>query len=252
MRQTALMQMLKALKGLAMASGHRSYGHSFVPSSAFKRRSATAVEEATAQFASLLNRKTPITSSDVEQPKINHAFSILANVTQDLQFAREKYINDYIGLLMAHGCDIWRYAEQWTIDLSQPGEIERKMEECIWTSIIIYAVGGWNCKLLLVRNINMAGYTKTGADCETLKYASCDFESLPSILVVVSVAGLTSYLTSCILYYGSRVVDFAQWLSTTGHPRVPRCHHFVRRRGSIDSQPIPRYYPFQHCELRCT
>jgi hypothetical protein len=145
MRQTALMQMLKALKGLAMASGHRSYGLSFVPSSAFKRRSVTAVEEATAQFTSLLlNRKTPITSSEVEQPKINHAFSILANVTQDLQFAREKYINDYIGLLTAHGCDIWRYAEQWTIDLSQPGEMERKMEECIWTSIIIYAVGGWN------------------------------------------------------------------------------------------------------------
>ena len=126
MRHTVVMQMLRASKGLAMASVHRSHGLSFMPSSAFKRRSATAVEEATAQFASLLlNRKTPITSSEVEEPKINHAFSILANVTQGLQFAREKYINDYIGLLTAHGCDIWRYAERWTIDLSQPGEIER-------------------------------------------------------------------------------------------------------------------------------
>jgi hypothetical protein len=153
MRHTVVMQMLGALKGLAMASGHRSYGLSFVPSSAFKRRSATAVEEATAQFASLLlNRKTPITSCEVEQPKINHTFSILANVTQDLQSAREKYINDYIGLLTTHGSDIWRYAEQWTIDLSQPGEIERKMEECIWTSIIIYAIGGWSKEKGFVAN----------------------------------------------------------------------------------------------------
>jgi hypothetical protein len=37
-----------------------------------------------------------------------------------------------------------RDAEQWTIDLSQPGEIERKVEECIWTATILYGIGGWS------------------------------------------------------------------------------------------------------------
>jgi hypothetical protein len=120
----------------------------FLPSSLFERGSSTAVEETTARLASLLlNRKTPIAASQLGQLKRNHAFSILANIIQDPQFApkeREKYINDFNGLLKVHGADIWRYAEQWTIDLTQPGEIERKMEECIWTNTIIYAVGGWS------------------------------------------------------------------------------------------------------------
>jgi hypothetical protein len=57
-------------------------------------------------------------------------------------------LNDFSGLLRGlltdHGASLWRYAEQWTIDLSQPGEVERKMEECIWTNAILYAVGGWS------------------------------------------------------------------------------------------------------------
>jgi hypothetical protein len=40
---------------------------------------------------------------------------------QDLQFAPEewmKYVNSFNGLMTTHGADIWRYAEQWTIDLT--------------------------------------------------------------------------------------------------------------------------------------
>jgi len=120
----------------------------FLPSSLFERGSSIAVEETTARLASLLlNKKTPIAASELDQLKRKHAFSILANIMRDPQFApkeREKYTNDFNGLLTVHGIDIWRHVEQWTIDLTQPGEIERKMEECIWTNTIIYAIGGWS------------------------------------------------------------------------------------------------------------
>lgn len=66
---------------------------------------------------------------------------------QDSKFAPkevEKHFKNFNGLMFEHGDVIWRYAEQWTIDPSQPGEIERKIEECIWTSTILYSIGGWN------------------------------------------------------------------------------------------------------------
>lgn len=128
-----------------MASVQKSHGFSFLPSSLFERRSTTAVQETTARLASLLlNGKTPIAASQHKGLKKTHAFTILAKIMEDPRFSPTKYTNDFHGLLTAHGASIWRYAEQWTIDLSQPGEIDRKMEECIWTNTIIYAIGGWN------------------------------------------------------------------------------------------------------------
>lgn len=128
-----------------MASVQKSHGLGFLPSSLFERGKPTTLQEATARLSSLLlNRKTNA-PSQAEQLQRNHAFSILAKIAQDPRFAPEdkkKFDNDFNKLMIAHGADIWHYAEQWTIDLSQPGEIERKMEECIWTNSIIYAVGG--------------------------------------------------------------------------------------------------------------
>jgi hypothetical protein len=66
---------------------------------------------------------------------------------QDPQFApkeMQQYTNSFKGLVTAHYADIWRYTEQWTFDLSHPGEIERKIEECVWTNTIVYAIGGWS------------------------------------------------------------------------------------------------------------
>jgi hypothetical protein len=67
---------------------------------------------------------------------------------QDPEFApkkMEKYFKGLFNVLLTdHGAEIWRYAEQWTIDLSQPGEIERKIEECVWTATILYGIGAWN------------------------------------------------------------------------------------------------------------
>ncbi|KAG2337156.1 hypothetical protein BDR05DRAFT_1048302 [Suillus weaverae] len=109
----------------------------------------TAVEEATTQLTSLvLNTKTSTAPSQLEQPPTTHPISILAKIMQDSKFTpkeiKKHFNRDFDGLMSEHGDTIWRYAEQWTIDPSQPGEMERKMEECFWTSAIIYSISGWN------------------------------------------------------------------------------------------------------------
>ncbi|KAG2073377.1 hypothetical protein BDR04DRAFT_1072712 [Suillus decipiens] len=133
------------VEGLALTSMH---GYDFLPSHLFEPSGTTAVEEATTRLASLfLNTKTSTAPSQIEQPTKNHAFSILAKIKQDSKFAPKeikKYFKNFGGLMSDHGDTIWRYAEQWTIDPSQPGEIERKMEECIWTCTVVYGIGGWN------------------------------------------------------------------------------------------------------------
>ncbi|KAG2149132.1 uncharacterized protein EDB93DRAFT_1240430 [Suillus bovinus] len=133
------------VEGLALASVHE---HEFLPSYLFEPSGTTAVEEVTTRLTSLvLNSKTSTTPSQVKQPPKNHAFSILAKIMQDPKFTPQeikKYFKNFDGLMSEHGDIIWRYAEQWTIDPSQPGEIEDKMEECIWTSTILYCIGGWN------------------------------------------------------------------------------------------------------------
>ncbi|KAG1796292.1 uncharacterized protein HD556DRAFT_1234593, partial [Suillus plorans] len=135
------------LGGLFHAFIHVGYGAELgipgmVPSG------TTEVEEATTWLASLvLNTKASTVPSQLEQPPKNHAFSILAKIMQDSKFTPKeikKHFNNFDGLMSEHGDTLWHYAEQWTIDPSQPGEIERKMEECIWTSTIIYTIGGWN------------------------------------------------------------------------------------------------------------
>ncbi|KAG1883326.1 hypothetical protein F4604DRAFT_1952814 [Suillus subluteus] len=130
---------------LALASVQ---GYECLPSYLFESSGTTAVEEATSRLASLfLNTKTSTAPSQLENSPRNHAFSILAKIMQDSKFAPKeikKYFKDFNGLMSEHGDTIWHYAEQWTIDPSQPGEIERKIEECIWASTILYSIGGWN------------------------------------------------------------------------------------------------------------
>ncbi|KAG1889810.1 uncharacterized protein F5891DRAFT_1280784 [Suillus fuscotomentosus] len=133
------------VEGLALASVHE---HEFLPSYLSEASGTTAVERATTHLASLvLNTERSITPFQLERPQKNHAFSILAKIMQDSKFAPKeikKHFKDFDGMMSEHGDTIWRYAEQWTIDPSQPGEIERKLEECIWTSTILYSIGGWS------------------------------------------------------------------------------------------------------------
>jgi hypothetical protein len=200
------------VEGLALASVHE---HEFLPSYLFQRNGTTAVEEATTRLASLaLNTKTSIAPSQLEQPQTNHAFSILAKIMQDSKFAPKeikKHFKDFDGLMSEHGDTIWRYAEEWMIDPSRPGEIERKMEECIWMSTIIYSIGGWSKDRSFTANFFFMHFVTSSL-------------FLPSLLPYLSqdsqVLLLRGYFASTLgwwITHGFPKLDIQGFLNTTSH-----------------------------------
>ncbi|KAI9463459.1 hypothetical protein HD554DRAFT_2040980 [Boletus coccyginus] len=74
-----------------------------------------------------------------------HAFDIVACILKDDRFnlrASGGSIDQIIELLGENSLTVMEHAEKWTINLDQPGEVERKMEELIWLSSLVYRVGG--------------------------------------------------------------------------------------------------------------
>jgi hypothetical protein len=81
-----------------------------------------------------------------------HALSILSRVLKDQDLApaldygktlNPKMFGDAVA---THGSAVFDYASQWTIDVENPGEIDRKIEELHWLYTVIYAAAGHKCK----------------------------------------------------------------------------------------------------------
>lgn len=70
-----------------------------------------------------------------------HAFSILARILKDPEFHG---IRQTEGETASHSSTLKKYAAEWSLDLSVPGEVERKIEEIVWMNSVIYGVGGWS------------------------------------------------------------------------------------------------------------
>jgi Questin oxidase-like len=69
-----------------------------------------------------------------------HAFTILARVLADpaltpLQFSEDEF---YEEMVKNHGDHIVKYVNEWSLD----GDLDKKVEELLWTNVLIYAVGG--------------------------------------------------------------------------------------------------------------
>ncbi|KAI6002330.1 hypothetical protein F5J12DRAFT_842650 [Pisolithus orientalis] len=73
-----------------------------------------------------------------------HAFDVIARMLKDDRLKVDGVPSSAQVVIRSHVARIRQYAAQWTIDTSKPGEIERKMEELIWTASVIYAVGGYD------------------------------------------------------------------------------------------------------------
>lgn len=74
-----------------------------------------------------------------------HAFDIVARMLKDDRLKRKpskQPMMQFTDTLTEHGSTISSYAEQWTVDLNRPGEVEHKMEEVVWLSSLAYGVGG--------------------------------------------------------------------------------------------------------------
>lgn len=159
-----------------------------------------------------------------------HALTILARVAADSKLSLPKDLDELniVENTIAEHSDLIRdYAMQWTIDLSQPGEISRKVEELSWMAAIIYGIAGWT----------WAQQTKQGAEGDF----NADFffvhlvtssAFIPSIVARISdsphsqISFLRSYLAVALSLYVSR-----------GRPRLDIAAFF--KSSTATAKPLP-------------
>jgi Questin oxidase-like len=88
-----------------------------------------------------------VSSSAEKTPAGTHVFTIMARMLKDPELKIEKpdlagnFLNNINKRL---GPKILKYAEQWSLDASDPKDVERKIEELIWMNTLNYGIGGWH------------------------------------------------------------------------------------------------------------
>lgn len=126
--------------GLAQTAVHRGGVSTLIPSSFF--------EPSHAGLTALVPSFVLNTVAPPPQPKSpgTHAFTILARILNDpkMEIKNPNGLSAMFALILETRSELVRkYAEQWTVNLANPMELENKIEELIWTNALIYAVGGW-------------------------------------------------------------------------------------------------------------
>lgn len=97
----------------------------------------TPTDTLSSRFASAVN----IWGEGKADKKDVHAFTVLARLLADPALAPTK-VPDMYGFfaetVRTHGESITKYVDQWTLG----GDLQKKLEELIWTNALIYGVGG--------------------------------------------------------------------------------------------------------------
>ncbi|KAG6844980.1 hypothetical protein H0H87_001923 [Tephrocybe sp. NHM501043] len=128
--------------GLASAAVHQASATPILPSSLWSTTEFSALDSVTSRLPSALKFGNATSS-----PKNVHAFTILARILKDARFAgANNYanINIFTQVIEKHGEALHNYVNHWSYDSSNPEEAERKIEELVWTNIVIYGIGGWS------------------------------------------------------------------------------------------------------------
>lgn len=75
-----------------------------------------------------------------------HAFTIVDRILKDsqLEAVGSDPVDRFRLTLEKHGKAIADYADLWSLNLADPGELERKIEELQWMNVVLYAVGSWS------------------------------------------------------------------------------------------------------------
>ena len=129
-----------------MASVHDVHVKGCLPPSLFSPSSTISVDDIANRISSFaLDPPAPTNTPIVSKTGGVHAFDIVARILKDKRFnhkAPTGIVTQFAEIITQHLTAVREYAEQWTIDLNQPGEVERKMEELVWLSSLAYGVGG--------------------------------------------------------------------------------------------------------------
>ncbi|KAF8554274.1 hypothetical protein OG21DRAFT_1112733 [Imleria badia] len=205
------------VEGLALVAVHDVHGRGFLlPSSFFAPCSTNIVENTVNRFSSFA-LDAPDTPSVFRTGGV-HAFDIAARILKDDGIKRREpadFLKHFAEILAEYSSAIKEHAEEWTIDLNQPGEVERKMEELVWLSSLIYGVGG---------------LTPNGFKSDFfLMHTVTSSLFLPSLIAYLSprsqVLLLRGYLSTVLIWWvmrGRPILNSKSFMATTSvEPSVP-------------------------------
>ncbi|KAL4070131.1 hypothetical protein V8B97DRAFT_1965781 [Scleroderma yunnanense] len=134
------------VEGLALMAVHDPDGKNIFPPSFFDSVPQAAEEQVTRLLLSLtLDRK--VVDDCVLTTNDTHVFDIIARILKDDHLRVECVQHsgkEYKRAVNEHGPAIRQYVAQWTINMTRPGEVERKIEELSWACTILYAIGGFD------------------------------------------------------------------------------------------------------------
>lgn len=133
-------------KGLAQVAVHHPIVKEFIPAPLFSPGSDNVKPITNHLWSLTLNVPTTTNSPTVSKTGGVHAFDVVARILKDDKLNRKaptgmEFVNGHKELFIRFYAPVRTYVEEWTIDLNQPGELERKMEEVIWLNSLIYGVG---------------------------------------------------------------------------------------------------------------
>ncbi|KIM44058.1 hypothetical protein M413DRAFT_68435 [Hebeloma cylindrosporum] len=206
-------------EGLAQTAVHGPTSSPVIPSSWFDESEAGLVS----RFASAVGLAD-------KGPKPNiHAFTILARVLADPALA-PRQLNEtefYQKTVANYGDHIVKHVNEWNLD----GDLDKKVEELLWTNVLIYAVGGseedetFNADFFYMHLVTSSLFL--GTIYSQLKRGS-------------QVRLLRSYFAVCLTWYigrGRATIDIARFFKNdaTLHPVAPGPHPTPHK----DANPSP-------------
>ncbi|KAF9555921.1 hypothetical protein CPC08DRAFT_711593 [Agrocybe pediades] len=123
------------IEGIAQAAVHRGDSTNLLPRDMFAKSTVQGLTSRLAATLGLKDAQPAPAKDDV------HAFTVLARVLADPTITPttvpEQY-GFYRKLIADRGAAVKKYSDQWTLE----GNLQKKLEELIWTNVVIYAVGG--------------------------------------------------------------------------------------------------------------
>ncbi|KAL0573270.1 hypothetical protein V5O48_008677 [Marasmius crinis-equi] len=127
-------------EGLAQTATHKASSTVLIPPSLFGSDVVPSVGSVTARLQSLATGTTGKTSSP-------HAFSTLSRVSKDESIKAVPEVmgpNRYNVVLENSGEAIYKHVNDWAdFDASDSDIVKRKVEELLWTNVLIYALPGF-------------------------------------------------------------------------------------------------------------
>lgn len=137
---------MSRVTGLAQTAVHKAGNRNIIPTSLFKSDDAPLVEQVSSLSSQLKATLLDGTTPAKPEVKGTHAFTVMARILKDPQFLELEDKGDeayYSQVVILHGEALLKYANEWTLDATNPKEVERKIEELQWANAMIYAIPGW-------------------------------------------------------------------------------------------------------------